>query len=324
MATTTTVQSVALPEWYNQYAQNVLGKAYASTGEAYQPYNAPRIAGFAPEQEQAFQLTQQGIGSYKPYLSQAQGLTQQATQGSGLAAAAPYLQQGTASFGSRIGEYMNPYIGSVVNRIGELSGRNLQENILPGLNRTFVGGGTFGGSRSADFMGRAVRDANEAALAEQSRALQAGYGQAADIFSGEAGRALQAAGTAGQLSSADLSRLLAAGAQMSDLGQQQQRMQGVDTAALAGIGGQRQALSQQSANLAYEDFQRQRDYPYEQVAKLANIGGTLQVPTAQSTTSPAPSQTAANVGSIIGGLGTLASAFTKKKAGGKVSAKRGR
>jgi hypothetical protein len=323
MATTTTVNSVALPEWYNQYAQNVLGKAYASTGEAYQPYNAARIAGFAPEQEQAFQMTQQGIGSYRPYLSQAQGLTQQATQGSGLGAASPFLQQGTASFGSRVGEYMNPYTENVVNRIGELSGRNLRENILPGINRTFVGGGTFGGSRSADFMGRAVRDANESALAEQNRALQAGYGQAADIFSGEAGRALQAAGTAGTLGGSDLSRLLSAGTQMSSLGQQQQQMQGVDTAALAGIGGQRQALGQQSADLAYEDFQRQRDYPYEQVAKLANIGGTLKVPTAESTTSPAPSQTAANLGSIIGGLGTLAGAFNLKK-GGKVRAKKGR
>lgn len=323
MATTTTTTSVALPEWYNQYAQNVLGKAYAATGEGYQPYNAPRIAGFAPEQEQAFQMTQQGIGSYQPYLSQAQGLTQQATQGSGLGAASPYLQQGTASFGSRVGEYMNPYTENVVNRIGELSGRNLRENILPGINRTFIGGGTFGGSRSAEFMNRAVRDANESALAEQNRALQAGYGQAADIFSGEASRALTAGSTAGQLGGSDLSRLLSAGTQQANLGQQQQQMQGVDTAALAGVGAQRQGLAQTSADLAYQDFERQRDYPYSQVQKLAGIGGTLQVPEARSTTAPAPNQTAANIGSILGGLGTLAGAFNFKK-GGKVRAKKGR
>ncbi len=323
MATTTTTTSVALPEWYNQYAQNVLGKAYAATGEGYQPYNAPRIAGFAPEQEQAFRMTQQGIGSYQPYVSQAQGLMQQATQGSGLGAASPYLQQGTASFGSRVGEYMNPYIGSVVNRIGELSGRNLRENILPGLNRTFIGGGTFGGSRSADFMGRAVRDANEAALAEQSRALQAGYGQAADIFSGEAGRALTAASTAGQLGGQDLNRLLEAARQQAALGQQVQQMQGIDTAALAGIGGQRQGLAQRSADLAYQDFERQRDYPYSQVQKLSAIGSTLQVPEAKSITAPAPNQTAANIGSVLGGLGTIASAF-KVKTGGAIRAKKGR
>ena len=95
---------------------------------------------------------------------------------------------------------MNPYNEAVTNRIGELAGRNLRENILPGVNRTFIGGGTFGGSRSAEFTARAIRDAQEAALSEQSRALQAGYGQAADIYGADAARQIQAAQQAGQLS----------------------------------------------------------------------------------------------------------------------------
>ena len=127
---------------------------------------------------------------------------------------------------------MNPYNEAVTNRIGELAGRNLRENILPGVNRTFIGGGTFGGSRSAEFTARAIRDAQEAALSEQSRALQAGYGQAADIYGADAARQIQAAQQAGQLSESDLQRQLATGKTYADIASQlaSQQLQAGQTA----------------------------------------------------------------------------------------------
>lgn len=287
MAVQETTTQTVLPDWYTQYAKNVLSKAYEATSEPYQAYQGARVAGFAPEQEQAFETVKSNVGAYKPYL----------------AAAGQAIGQGIGSFTSPgvAEQYMNPYTQQVVAGIGQAAGRNLIENILPGINRTFVGGGTFGGSRSAEFTQRAIRDANAAALAEQSKALQTGYNTAADLYGTEASRALQGA-TA-----------------YSNLGQQQQALAGTEAAALESIGQQRQALGQKSADLAYQDFLAQRDNPYTQVQRLAAIGGSPSAAgTGASTkteTSPGTSNTASTLGTIVGIAGTLGSIFGKKSGG---------
>ena len=171
-------------------------------------------------------------GTSDQAMTLAQPYLQAAAGGSSLNAANPYLQAGVGSFPSQAGAYMNPYNEAVTNRIGELAGRNLRENILPGVNRTFIGGGTFGGSRSAEFTNRAVRDAQEAALAEQNKAMQAGYGQAADIYGADAARQIQAAQAAGQLSQSDLERQLSVGKTYADIASQlaNQKLQAGQTA----------------------------------------------------------------------------------------------
>lgn len=269
MATNTTVTQTALPDWYTQYAQNVLGRAYSATSEPYQAYGAPRVAGFAPEQEQAFGMARANIGNYQPYIS----------------AAGEQIGQGTESWAAPgvAARYMNPYTEQVVSGIGSTAARNLYENILPQINRTFIGGGTFGGSRSADFMGRAVRDTQAQALAKQAELMQQGYTEAQKIQAAEAGRALTAAPL------------------IAGLGTQLQKQAGTDAAAMEAIGLQRQQLGQKSADLAYQDFLAQRNYPYEQVQKLAAIGGTPSAGGAgsTSTTAPGPS-TAQQIGGLAG------------------------
>lgn len=279
MAVQETTTQTILPEWYTQYAQNVLGRAYAATEEPYQKYEAPRIAGFQPEQEEAFGTFKSTMGAYKPYLG----------------ASTAALGMGTGSFTDPgvAGRYMNPYIQNVVSGIGATAGRNLYENILPAVNRTFIGGGTFGGSRSAEFTQRAIRDAQAAALEKQVGALTEGYKTAADLYGTEARRGLEAAPL------------------FASLGQQEQEQRLTDIKGLQDIGTLRQQLAQQSANLAYEDFERQRDYPYMQVQRLAGIGGAPSA-TGSGTrveSAPGPSGTsqalgtAAAIAGILGKLG---------------------
>lgn len=282
-----TTQTV-LPEWYTQYAQNVLGKAYAATSEPYQKYvtkdaagnEVPiaRIAGFQPEQEQAFQGYKAAIGSYQPYLTSAQTAVNRGLQS--------FTTPGVAQ------QYMNPYIESVVSGIGSMAGRNLYENILPQVNKTFIGGGTFGGSRSAEFTQRAIRDAQAAALNAQVNALQEGYKTAADLYGTESARALTGA------------------QQYASLGEQQQAQREAELAKLEAVGGKRQALAQTSADLAYQDFLAQRDYPYTQVQRLAAIGGAPSASGAGTETKTAPgpsalSQIVGAAGGIAGVLGSL-------------------
>lgn len=299
MATQTTQTQTVLPEWYTQYAKDLLGRATAATNQPYMAYSAPRIAGFQPEQEEAFGTYRATMGSYQPYIN----------------VASAQLGRGTGSFTDPgvAGRYMNPYIQNVVSGIGAMAGRNLYENILPQINRTFIGGGTFGGSRSAEFTQRAIRDTQAQALAKQMEALTEGYKTAADLYGTEASRALTGAG------------------QFASLGEQEQQQRLRELAGLEAIGAKRQDLAQTSANLAYEDFQRQRDYPLSQVQQLAGIGG---VPSASGVggtvtrTEPGTSglsSALSTAGSIVGALGSTG-AFGKtgwltglfKAEGGKV------
>lgn len=283
MAVNQTTTQTILPEWYTQYAQNVLSKAYAATNEPYQKYTFPRIAGFQPEQEQAFSGFKESMGGYKPYITASEQALGRGTQS--------FTAPGVAQ------QYMSPYLQNVVSGIGSMAGRNLYENILPQLNRTFVGGGTFGGSRSAEFTQRAIRDAQANALNAQVNALQEGYKTAADLYGTEATRALEAAPRFAQL-----------GTQL-----QQQRM--TDLSGLEQIGLQRQELAQKSANLAYEDFERQRDYPYLQAQRLAGIGGQPAATGAGTRIETAPGQSGTS--QILGAAATAAGILDKTGAFGK-------
>lgn len=299
MALNTTQTETVLPEWYTQYAKDILSKATAATAQPYSAYGAPRIAGFSPEQEQAFSGFKSSMGSYQPYI-------QAASQG---------LQRGTGSFTAPgvANQYMNPYTQNVVSGIGSAAGRNLYENLLPAVNRTFIGGGTFGGSRSQEFTARAVRDANAAALSEQNKAMKEGYESGMGQFNTEQ------------------NRLITASPYMAALGSQAQTQGNLDLAGLEQIGSQRQQLGQRSADLAYQDFLNQQQYPYEQVQKLAAIGGQ---PSAQgsgtvSSTAPKPSSTGQILGAITSGVGLLGAtgAFGKSgwlgfKDGGEINKKK--
>lgn len=285
MAVQQTTTQTILPEWYTQYAQNLLGRAYSATSEPYQPYQAPRIAGFQPEQEQAFGMFKSNMGNYQPYVN----------------AATSAIGAGTGSFtdANTASRYMNPYIQNVISGIGSMAGRNLYENILPQINRTFVGGGTFGGSRSAEFTQRAIRDTQEAALSKQMQALKDAYESGQGQFNVEAGRMLQAAPL------------------LSGLGSSVQEMAGKDVSGLEAIGAQRQGLAQKSADLAYRDFLEQRDYPFSQVQKLGSIGGTPSATGSGTKIEAAPgtSNTANILGNVAGIIGALGSAGLFKQGG---------
>lgn len=286
MAVQQTTTQTILPEWYTQYAQNLLGRAYSATSEPYQPYQAPRIAGFQPEQEQAFSMYKSNMGNYQPYVNAA---TSAIGAGTGT-----FTDAGTAS------RYMNPYIQNVISGIGSMAGRNLYENILPQINRTFVGGGTFGGSRSAEFTQRAIRDTQEAALSKQMQALKDAYESGQGQFNLESERFLKAAPL------------------LSGLGSTVQEMGNRDVTGLEAIGAKRQDLAQKSADLAYKDFVEQRDYPYTQVERLAAIGGRPSATGGGTTIESAPgtSKTAELIGNVAGIIGTLGDIAFKQ--GGKV------
>ncbi len=290
MATQTTTTQNVLPAWWEQYTKDVLGRASAATSGDYIEYDKPRINPFQQEQLEAFDLYKQGMGSYKPYINAATTATNRA-MGS-------FTDPGVAN------RYMNPYIQNVISGIGSTAARNLSENILPQLNRTFVGGGTFGGSRSAEFTQRAVRDTQNQVLSKQMEAMSDAYKSGADLYGAEAGRALEGAKQYGAIGESE----------------QQQRLR--ELSGLEAIGKTKQELGQRSADLRYEDFERQRDFPLNQVKEFAGIGQTLNPGGAGTTivTKPGTNNTAAIIGAGLQALGTFGGfgGFGKNKEGGVI------
>lgn len=306
-------QQTILPDWYTNYAMDILSNQQAVAARPYQEYvdasgkAIPRVADFAPDQQAGFEATRQGAFTFRPELGTASTKTQdvfgrsalgaaqpyfgQAAGMSGLAAATPGLQQGagyvagsTDALGLQmaqpylaqagqtaaqtVGQYMNPYQEQVVNRIGQLGTRALQEQVLPGIENEMIRAGQFGGTRQAEITGRAIRDAIEGISAQQSAALQQGYGQAQQTAQADLARQAQLASTAGGLGGAQQQALLGAGSRMADIGQtygaltqaQQQMLAdlGKSTGALYGQDTSNQlAAAQQMAGLAQQRQQQE-------------------------------------------------------------------
>jgi hypothetical protein len=277
------------PAWYQKYLAQLGGKASAIAGEPYQPYTQPRIAGFTEDQTAAFDRIRQGIGSFQPMLDTAGGMLTQAGGG---------FNQG------EFDTLMNPYIDQVVGTIAQRGARNLTENLLPGVNTTFTGAGQFGGSRHAEFTNRALRDSQEAILAEQGRAMASGFSDQMKAYN-------------------DMqNRRISAGQGIGNLAQLGQGIDLRDNAALEAIGQTQQQQNQQNLNLGYSDFLEQRNYPRENIAFLNSALRGLPM-SGQTTTStstgpgnvsnfaPSPLSQIAGAGVGVFGLGKSLGLFAE-------------
>lgn len=243
------------PAWFNEGTRANFLKAQSIAGEDYQNYGQPRIAGTTGDQTDAYGRVRAGIGQFDPYYTEGHDF---------VSGAGGDFDQG------RFDAYFNPYMDRVTDRIAELGGRNLSENLLPAVNTTFTGAGQFGGSRHADFTNRALRDANESIMGEQGRALASGYDSAMRNYQEGQGRTLAAGKELGALGTAGQSAYLR------------------DAAALEGVGTTLQGQDQKNLDVMYQDFLNQRDYPRQNVSFLSSVLRGSQVPTSQSSQSTQP------------------------------------
>ena len=306
--TTTT----ALPDWYTNYAMDILSNQQAVSNQPYTLYGGPRIAELAPQQQQAIDLATQGATSHQPGLQQAAQTTAKVDPYLGLFAAQPYIQQAGQTSASKVGEYMSPYTDQVVSRIGEVGARTLNEQILPGIRDTFISGGTYGGSRNAEMFGRGVREAMEGISAEQAKALDQGYQQSLGAAQTDLARQGGLGSTVASLYGAAGGQQLAQGAQLADIAAQKQALDVSGAGALQAAGAVQQGQAQKNLDLAYQDFLRQQAYPQEQntalIGALQGVAGAVPKATlsegTQPTTEYAPSTagTAANLAAALAKL----------------------
>jgi hypothetical protein len=315
-----------LPEWYTNYAKEILANQQAFSTRPFPTAPMPRVAEFSPTQQQAFDQTAQAAQSFQPNLTQATQATQGAMAAPGaLATAQPFIDQAGQSTVANIGQYMNPYVEGVVDRIGQLGERNLRENIMPNIEGRYISAGQLGfggrqpGSGAPSGMltdtARAIRDVSDDVLARQAEALRGGFTEAAGLSAADLARMGNLGQLAGGLTGADLTRQLGGAQQLAGLGAAQQQLGLQGAGALGQVGQQQQDLAQRNLDVAFEDFMRQQQFPQEQIdSMLRAFQGVAQgVPSAKEQVGIVPSgqpaqfepSTAASIGGALTGLAGL-------------------
>ena len=278
MSVATPTSSTRLPDFQEQYIADLLASArnlFKSKDDGgmglTMPFVQQQLAGLSEGQQKAIQQAMSGVGSYLPYLEQAQGAIGEA---SNLMSPDAYKQ------------FMDPYLDDVVQRAQDDIGRQGQ---IQGrsADAAAVNQGAFGGSRSAVLQGEIGKNTLEQQARTGERLRSAGFSQASELAQQAAGQKLaQAQGIAG---------LGAAGQQMGT--------QDINT--LLGIGGLQQGQAQEALNVAQQNALAQQQLPFQQLGFLGDIFRgvpALQQQISQQYTPP-PSMMSQILGLGIAGLG---------------------
>jgi hypothetical protein len=257
--TTTQGQTTSAPSWYTDYLSDLSKNVTAQTTGP----DAAKYVGAQPLQNQAFTAAGALPGKYDATLQSGIDLTQQV---------------GSTDVAKRAGEFMNPYTTQVVDALGQLGQRNIQQFLAPQATSAAVGSGQFGSKRGAEALGSAINTGLQNINATQAQALQTGYSQA-----------LQAA-------QADQQRQLESGRQMGALAQQGQGMDLADINALATMGGQQQTIAQ-----------NEELFPLQSLNQGAQALRGYSIPTSVNSTytGPIPGAYASSPLQQIAGLGAV-------------------
>ena len=247
---------------------------------------APQVAGQDALQTQAVSLAGQGVGSYQPFLQQAQTT---------LGGAEGMLGSGAGSGTGSIQDFMSPYQSQVIDASLAEFDRNTQMQ-QQGIRDQQAALGALGSGRAgvqlAEFGTGAAR---ERALL-QAGLLQQGFGQAA-------GARQQDIANRGALASQQQSL----GQFQSGLGQTQQQATGTDISRLGQLGALNQAQTQAGLDATREATRQAAFQPHEQLDRFANqvtgiMGGYPGQTVSTNVPNPTPLQTALGVGTTLAGV----------------------
>jgi len=230
-AHTTTQTTSQYPDELKPFIQDIFGKAKGiedqRSTDGYQAYDAPRIAGFNQDQQDAFTGIRSAQGASTPYFEAQETLIDRSTAG-------PSAQ--------RTAQYMNPYTQNVIDiQQRELGRQGAQERQRIGAGA--VGAGGFGGSRQAILEAEQMRNQGMRSDDIQAKGMNQAYAQAQQAMSQADARGLQGAGMYGQMATQ------VPGQAFKELG------------ALAGVGAADQTQQQRALDLGYRQFQDEYNYP---------------------------------------------------------------
>jgi len=264
---------------------------------------APQVADQDRLQTLAQQKAEQGVGSFQPFLNQAQTQAQVAS-GLGTMALGQLggIGTGAQSFQQGVQDFMSPYQAQVIDASLAEFDRNKQiqeQQIRDQQAKLGALGSGRAGVQLAEFGTGAAR---ERALL-QAGLLQQGFGQAQAARQQDIQNRFNL-GTATQGLGQFQSNLAG---QQAQLGQTQQSLQGTDISRLGQLGALNQAQTQAGLDAQREAARQATFLPQEQLDRFAGqvtgiMGGYPGQTQTTNIPNPTPLQTALGVGTTLAGI----------------------
>ena len=251
---------------------------------------APQVAGQDALQTQAQNLATQGVGSFEPFLQQAQ------TAGTAAGTALSGVGLGATAYQQGVQDFMSPYQSQVIDASLAEFDRNTQIQ-QQGIRDQQAALGALGSGRAGVQLAEYGTGAARERALLQAGLLQQGFGQAA-------GARQQDIANRGAFAS----QQQGLGQFQTALGQTQQGATGVDISRLGQLGALNQAQTQAGFDATREANRAAAFQPQEQLQNYGNLvtgimGGMQGSGTATTNVpNPTPLQTALGAGTTLAGI----------------------
>jgi len=250
---------------------------------------APTVAGQDALQTQAQNLATQGVGSFAPFLQQAQ------TAGTAAGTALSGVGLGATAYQQGVQDFMSPYQSQVIDASLAEFDRNTQIQQQQIRDQQAALGALGSGRAGVQLAEYGTGAARERALL-QAGLLQQGFGQAAAARQ-------QDIANRGSLASQQLQL----GQFQSGLGQTEQGILGTNVSRLGQLGALNQAQQQAEYDATREATRQAAFQPQEQLDRFANqvtgiMGGYPGQTVSTNVPNPTPLQTALGVGTTLAGI----------------------
>jgi len=274
------------------YAQKFLNQQFQNYGEADSSpftYSGQRVADFDPREQYAMDMSDQAIGSYKPYLGEQANLLREAgsmNRAGTRAGAQAYRRAEDTGMGSTrefdpnmAQQFYNPFEEDVVQQTLTDAREGLAKGDMA-LRDQAVQGGAFGGARGRINQEELARNVGRGTAEAIGGIRQAGFTGARDAamgsFEAQQGRQAGLAGLQaemgqgyGQMGGNLGAGLAGYGQSFGGMGGALQGLQGADINRIMGMGGLGRGRQQSLMDLGYQNFTGQYNLP---MSTLANVG----------------------------------------------------
>jgi len=280
------------------YAQKFLNQQFQNYGEADSSpftYSGQRVADFDPREQYAMDMSDQAIGSYKPYLGEQANLLREAgfmNRAGTRAGAQAYRRAEDTGMGSTRGfdpnmtqQFYNPFEEDVVQQTLTDAREGLAKGDMA-LRDQAVQGGAFGGARGRINQEELARNVGRGTAEAIGGIRQAGFTGARDAamgsFEAQQGRQAGLAGLQAQMGQGygqmggNLGAGLAGyGQSFGGMGQSLQGLQGADINRTMGMGGLGRGRQQSLMDLGYQNFVGQYNLPMQTLSNVGSLTAAL-------------------------------------------------
>jgi hypothetical protein len=268
-----------IPKWLEDAARAGVGSAQALLNQPTQAYGGDLAAGLNQYQQQAGDLLQGAVGQFSPYFDQARSTIQSGLQ------RAPQIEAQTLRQGlSGIGDYMNPYISSVVDSVQDMSRQNLDKALTQTADQA-IAAKAFGGSRHGVQEGVATAQNNLNTNNLVANLLSSGYDRATNMLGQDIGNNLNAQQNNQASYQQYLNNLLSGGGALAGIGTTAQNSLNSGINNLLNYGNLAQTTQQNANTAAYNEWLRQQNLPMQQQQLFNQTVSSAPRSTTQNTTS---------------------------------------